>query len=750
MKGITVNSMLKKNLKLAPFLLTALFIASCASTGTLVDSRDGKTYKTVQVGEQTWMAENVNYKTKEGSHCFDCKKYGRLYEWNAAQDACPEGWHLPTKKEWKNFYSHLTHPEMLKASSDWTNYNSNDIDYYGFSVLPAGRYDDGNLKDRGNYAQFWSADVNEGPYFVPGNNTNWSKISGGDAAVSVRCIQGISENTGVIAKRIRPTFGEFVDSRDDKKYKTVKINDQEWMVQNLSFVTKDSRCLPENGNCEESGLSYVWNDAKDACPEGWHIPNDDEWNVLAMLLSGNEPIFSSDYDYNQSYSYKVKKDGFDSLSFHLFSQVKFWSSTPIDSRFENYSTWKFQTYFNEKSIVRYSTHKGGYVAIRCLRGEKTKSELEEKLFKVAKQLDDFKSNRNEKVKWVDDSRDGKKYRTIKIGNQTWMAENLNFSVESSGYRFDGVFDEKCYANDVENCNLLGRLYDYPGRIEMQLCPNGWHVPTDAEWHLLIQSVESQGYDVFDKLFIIQSGYGYRVDDWRELLFDGLGNDVYFWKADSSRYSELHFSKDSVGNSVISVPDEEFSGLVSIRCIENPTTGTFKDSRDGKTYKTVKYANKVWMAENLNYKTNGSYCYDDDNSNCKNKGRLYTWAAAKSACPVGWRLPTIEELVNVFDTRYGFSKSGRISHIRKFLKRGAWRDSTSNEFNFSIIPSGLRNINGSYQYGNEGGTASIWSSSQDPDNENDDDYYFYVDLGGQTSSKESGSEFLGLSVRCVKK
>ena len=126
------------------------------SSETMTDSRDGQTYKTVTIGTQTWMAQNLNYETANSYCCKDsasyCTKYGRLYTWAAATTACPEGWHLPSQTEWEVLFTAVggqsTAGKVLKSTSGWNN-GGNGTDAFAFSALPAGgRYNHGGGRRR--------------------------------------------------------------------------------------------------------------------------------------------------------------------------------------------------------------------------------------------------------------------------------------------------------------------------------------------------------------------------------------------------------------------------------------------------------------------------------------------------------------------------------------------------------------------------------------------------------------------------
>ena len=134
----------------------------------------------------------------------------------------------------------------------------------------------------------------------------------------------------------------------------------------------------------------------------------------------------------------------------------------------------------------------------------------------------------EGAEWFTDSRDGKSYRTVAIGDQIWMAENLNIKTENS----------VCNENKPENCDKYGRLYNWPDA--MQACPSGWHLPTDDEWAALGKAVGGSeeillgivvGYSIAGTALKSKSGWSHNKDlFFNEMIIFGNGTDTFGFSA----------------------------------------------------------------------------------------------------------------------------------------------------------------------------------------------------------------------------
>ncbi len=135
------------------------------------------------------------------------------------------------------------------------------------------------------------------------------------------------------------------------------------------------------------------------------------------------------------------------------------------------------------------------------------------------------------------------------------------------------------------------------------------------------------------------------------------------------------------------------------------SGTFTDARDGNVYEWVKIGNQVWMAKNLRFKTeSGSWCWENKEENCKERGRLYDWAAAMKAAPAGWHLPSDEEwkamemalgLTREQADQEGFRVDSEGLLAGKIKRKDAWPENyegkpitVTNETGFSAVPTGL--------------------------------------------------------------
>lgn len=317
--------------------------------GTVTDSRDGKKYKTVKIGNRTWMAENLNFDTDE-SHCPEdgCNTTGRLYTWDAAMSACPENYYLPSDADWEELFETVggkyAAAGMLKAKNGWRG-NHGSIDAYGFSVFPSSFRGDGKIKKGNDFAFFWSSsEYGEKQashwFFLDFSHKVYHSVFNKDVAYSVRCIKGsykasVADIKTVDQELVDPStviLGTLVDERDGQEYSTATIGLQTWMAENLNLKTDGAMCFV----CEKEkyGYHYSWYEAVDSigaysddakecgyekkcnrsdirgiCPEGWHLPKLSEWRTLVDALGG------------------------DSLAYELFAT---WEREPHDDTTENF------------------------------------------------------------------------------------------------------------------------------------------------------------------------------------------------------------------------------------------------------------------------------------------------------------------------------------------------------------------------------------------------------------------------------
>ena len=367
-----------------------------------------------------------------------------------------------------------------------------------------------------------------------------------------------------------------------------------------------------------------------------------------------------------------------------------------------------------------------------------------------------------------DSRDGQVYKTVKIGSQTWMAQNLNYA---DSVATPSIVDQSwCYDNDPEKCKVAGRLYTWD--VAVEACPDGWRLPTNAELDTL-RSLGGRGLasqigwadeNVHDFVgfSLIPAGILFDIDS-IGFTADGMYTD--FWSSTESTdgYDDLFYTWQLGAY----VGYNRGMGL-SVRCVSNEIDGnsdpiwsvlpkevyfnpeikydSIVDSRDGQVYKTVKIGKQVWMAENLNYSDSvktpslleRSGCFENDTANCKVLGRFYTWAAAidsvklarnsnhpldcgygkkcgldsavQGICPDGWHLPTDAEWRVLFSEIGGsIDVNGSSNGIRLKSQYGWYGGNGSDEYGFSVIPMGKISLYGNYI--NRGDEAWFWTATE---------------------------------------
>lgn len=403
---------------------------------------------------------------------------------------------------------------------------------------------------------------------------------------------------------------------------------------------------------------------------------------------------------------------------------------------------------------------------------------------------------------ITDSRDGNTYDIVKIGDQEWMVENLD-------YKTQGGYCYKDKNNSAKKCGY-GRLYEWKAAINA--CPAGFHLPSMEEWHTMLTyvSVNNGGEGVGTSLkmgpykggnmwdesegtpdgtnrfgfFALPTGFYGKSKGQTTMHYGDLGGGAYYWS--STKHDDNHI------NFVYLYNDTEIAGIgsnfpnwrYSVRCVKDgpakmvkkAVKGTryFTDPRDGQKYAYGKIADRTWMLENLNYAASGSVCYNNDPNMCKKYGRLYPWnvAAQVSAnyngknipfenitqgiCPTGWHIPSPNDVGNILSIAkvYGLEDEepcpaiadvicGKAGNMLKADYGWTYDRAFKNSYSFSALPAGFRNVQG--EFVDMYGQLFFWSTANEDsvsfalNIDNTSPYIYYV---GRYKTN-------ALSVRCVK-
>ena len=345
---------------------------------------NGKIYKTVKIGDQWWMAENLN---DEGSldissFCYNndpnnCTTYGRLYNWESAVRMANkiDGWSLPPDEAWQTLEKYLG---MNASEAANTGYRGID---QGTKLKVGGR--SGFEARLGGYRSSSSgsfSDLNSEAYF-------WTASPDGS----------------------REAYYRNLDS-DSKVYRQSSDRSLGYSVRLIKNEAPTNITLSKTSITENNSLNAVIGTltTTDADASDTHtytlVTGGDDFNI-----NGNQLRASKAFDYEKTKNYSIK--------------------------------------------IRTSDSNAGTF-------EK-----------------DFTITINDETETGTMTYNGKTYKTIKIGSQWWLAENLNDATHGTG-------NSACYFNRDSNCDTYGRLYDWEAAKAIAAKIPGWHLPTDDEWKTL--------------------------------------------------------------------------------------------------------------------------------------------------------------------------------------------------------------------------------------------------------------------------
>jgi len=678
----------------------------------LRDDRDAKVYKTVVIGGKTWMAENLNYQTPRGSWCYrnndsNCVKYGRLYNWKTAKSACPSGWHLPTVDEWddlgkaagsqRDTYNGLINwggaGKNLKASSGWDSYNT------GRKTERRG------ARSADGQRTYMADEPNKSGDGI--NRYGFSALPGGNRRPDDYFFTVGTDGTWWTAttSRNKGSAGTMsMSHRTDDLDEATSPKDYGFSV----------RCVlgegdAADGQSEEDDEIYERNEKEQAEQAEQQIAIDssyftderDRKKYRAVMIGGKRWMAENlSYKTPDSWCYDGMID-----SCAKYGRLYRWTSASSAACPAGWHLPFREDWYGLAQAVGGKQRRAGWKGTIDWDG-------------VSKKL-------KAKSGWNDHD-----------GNSGNGTDNYGFHAMPGGY-YSGAFrgignrGEWWSATWDDSGVFYARLYNGSNELSEHY--------DDKTGNRSVRCVETSSADLA------------KMKHEEELMRQ---------RAEQLRNEELQRQKEEEQQRKREEEqrkkEEEQRKKETAQKIEK-ATAVFTDLRDGKKYRSVKIGGKTWMAENLNYTTpSGSWCYDNQASNCAKYGRLYNWKTAKTACPEGWHLSTRHDWDWLSQASVSEKKSNGGSIYwhgsgAKLRNKKGWNEfqgksgDGTDDFGFAALPGGARNYRNGGSFDNLGYYGYWWTAT-----EGNSGFANHRNMGYTLDYVEERNQDVdyGFSVRCV--
>jgi uncharacterized protein (TIGR02145 family) len=441
----------------------------------------------------------------------------------------------------------------------------------------------------------------------------------------------------------------YVDIRDGRSYRTVKIGNHWWMAENLDFYTSNGSYYFDDDSINYAGYGrlYNWSVANSVCPQGWHLPTDNEWKNLEITIGmspGDANLTGWRGTSQATDLIEGGSSGFDALYggllhsngiyYNAGSIATFWSSTEYNISGEY---WYRGLNSSRTDIHRYYYSDDFGHSVRCIENyipeivtDSIGSVTESSAYGYGNVIYNGGSGVTERgVCWSTSTNPTRSdsYSASGSGTGTFTATISNLIPNTTYYaRAYAINNEGiAYGDEISFTTEMGipDLTTSPVTfITSSSAMSGGNIIND------------RGYHVFSRGVCWNTTGDPTTSD--DHTTNGSGTGIFISSITGLNPNTTYYVRAYATNSQGTGYGEE----LEFKTLPLNETGSVYDSRNGKTYNTVRIGDQWWMAENLNYSTgSGSWNYNNLPGNGDLYGRLYNWSTASTVCMSGWHLPS---------------------------------------------------------------------------------------------------------------